>query len=173
MDLYSEFPIQDLPKKTLLVQEGDRCLHSYFVIKGCIKSYVLDQTGKEHILQFAPENWMITDLHSLLYEVPATTYLETIEATTVRVVPSTLFSIKSSVSAEQLLIQNQKLLRNIAVAQKRLADVLGATSKQRYLNFLETYPGLAQRLPLKHIAAYIGVTPEYLSNIRRQLMEKP
>ena len=158
-----------ITKGELLLRAGEKCLHGYFVVSGCLKSYVIDKNGKEHILQFAPENWMVSDLDSFVNDVPSTTFIEAVENTEVKLLPRSFFDKSEHLNQEELYKQNQRLIKNIIVTNKRLAAVFSATAKERYLTFCETYPNLIQRLPLKLIAAYIGITPEYLSEIRREI----
>lgn len=159
-------------KGELVLCTGEICKYGYFVVKGCLKSYVVDKSGKEHILQFAPENWFVSDIESFTTGIPSNTFIEAVEHTEVKLFPKSHFENKESLSKDELILQNQKLIRNILVTNKRLASILVATGEERYLDFLKTYPSLVQRLPLKLIASYIGVTPEYLSEIRRKLAKK-
>lgn len=169
--------IKDLePKKikkgTILLRQGEHCKASYRVIKGCLRSYVIDKAGKEHIFQFAPENWMIGDADSILNNKPAIISIDAIEDSEVIILHKErlidFFNQDQPVLAEQL----QLLLRNVIATNKRLISLLSATSEERYLSFVETYPALLQRLPLKLIASYLGMTPEYLSEVRRKLTKK-
>ncbi|MEM7512089.1 MAG: Crp/Fnr family transcriptional regulator [Bacteroidota bacterium] len=156
-------------KKVILVQPGDICHESYFVLSGCLASYVIDASGKEHILQFAPENWMVTDLESFIHGTPAKTYVAAIEDSEFKVLPKSFFEEKANLDADQLLLQNRKLINNIIAVNNRLMGVLGATAEERYLEFIQLYPDLFPRLSVKLIASYIGITPEYLSEIRGKL----
>ena len=124
---------------------------------------------KEHILQFAPENWMVTDLESFTKGTPAKTYVAAIEDSEFKVLPKSFFEEKANLDADQLLLQNRKLINNIIAVNNRLMGVLGATAEERYLEFIQLYPNLCPRLSVKLIASYIGITPEYLSEIRGKL----
>lgn len=159
-------------KGQIVLYKGDVCKYGFFVKKGCLKSYVIDKSGKEHILQFAPENWFVSDIESLLTGKPSKTFIEAVEETEVELFPKSYLDKKYLMTKEELLLQNQKLIRNILMTNRRLASILSATGEERYLDFLNTYPSLAQRLPLKLIASYIGITPEYLSDIRKKLAKK-
>jgi CRP-like cAMP-binding protein len=139
------------------------------VIKGCLKSYIIDPFGKEHIMQFAPEGWLITDMDSVFNQVPSNTYIEAIEDSVVYWLQNKMTDFFDDLTAEELREQSKMMTRNIIASNKRTRLLLSSTGKERYLDFIQTYPTLAKRLPLKDIAAYIGVTPEYLSEIRRKL----
>ena len=167
-----EAPTKTYNKGEIILHKGDICKFGFFVLSGCLKSYVIDKSGKEHILQFAPEHWFVSDIDSFVTGKPSNTYIEAIEITEVRLFRNVLFERKEQLTKEELIEQNKKLILNILATNKRLASILAATAEERYLDFITTYPSLVQRLPLKLIAAYIGVTPEYLSDVRRKLAKK-
>jgi CRP-like cAMP-binding protein len=123
-------------------------------------------------MQFAPEGWIITDMNSLFNSVPADITIEAIEDSEVYWIQSKMLDIWENASREALLEQIKMLTRNIITANKRTRMLLSSTSEERYIDFIQTYPSLTQRLPLKLIAAYIGITPEYLSEIRRKAAGK-
>jgi CRP-like cAMP-binding protein len=123
-------------------------------------------------MQFAPEGWIITDMNSLFNNVPSDITIEAIEDSEVYWIESEMLDIWGNASREVLLEQINMLRRNIITANKRTRMLLSSTSEERYIDFIQTYPSLTQRLPLKLIAAYIGITPEYLSEIRRKVASK-
>lgn len=168
----NQFEIKTIDKGTLLLSKDSISKCAYKINKGCLKSYVIDKSGKEHILQFAPEDWIITDMDSLLNNKPTSIYIEAIEDTEVIILDKMFFENRNSLEKMALIEQNTKLVRNLISINKRLIALLSSTAEERYLDFLETYPALLQRLPLKSIASYIGVTPEYLSDIRRKIVAK-
>jgi CRP-like cAMP-binding protein len=157
-----------IPKGTILLRQGEICKFGCRVIRGCLKSYVIDRSGKEHIMQFAPEGWLITDMDSLLNQAPSCVNIEAIEDTEVLWIQPEMEGFWDKATKEELLEHTNLLTRNIIAFGKRTRMLLSATGEERYLDFLQTYPLLAQRLPLKLIASYIGITPEYLSEIRRK-----
>ena len=174
MDIFNDNNLiqKKISKGTILLSKGSVCKHAYKVTKGCLKSYVIDKAGKEHIIQFAPEDWIITDLDSFLNNKPTYIFIKAIEESEVLVLNKSTFNNLESVEKKFLLEQNNKLVRNLISMNRRLINLLSSTAIERYRDFLETYPALIQRLPLKLIAAYIGVTPEYLSDIRRKIAKK-
>jgi CRP-like cAMP-binding protein len=153
-------------KKTFLLQEGEICDFEAFILKGCIRSYYLDKDGVETILLFAIEDWWVSDLTSFAERRPSNLFIETIE-------DSDLLSIDYSGKALlfekipafermfRLLVQ-----RSLSVLQQRFYATVSQTAEERYLQFLEKYPQIAQRVPQHQIARYIGVSPEFLSKIR-------
>ncbi len=161
-----------IKKGTILLNQGDVSLFGYKVIKGCLKSYVIDKSGKEHIVQFAPEDWLISDMGSLLNNTPSTLFIDAVEDSEVDFFNIKTFDKIEDLPKEMLVTQLKKLINNNIAINKRLVMMLTATAEERYLDFIETYPSLVQRLPLKLIASYLGMTPEYLSDVRRKLAQK-
>ncbi len=159
-------------KGSILLKNGDVCKHSFFVEKGLLRSYMLDESGKEHVIQFAPENWFIVDRSSVYFNDPSESYIEAIEDTTAVFIAEDFMCHAAEVS--QLFGRyNDKLLHNhIRQMQKRINLLLGATAEKRYLSFIEMYPDLLLRVPQWMIASYLGITPESLSRVRKELAHK-
>ncbi len=172
MNIFETGEKKFIKKGALLLQQGEICKFGCKVISGCLKSYVLDDTGKEHIMQFAPEGWIITDMNSLFNHTPSNITIAAIEDSEVHWIESAMLDFWEGASREELLEQIKMLTRNIITANKRTRMLLSSTGEERYIDFIQTYPTLTQRLPLKLIAAYIGITPEYLSEIRRKFAGK-
>jgi len=168
--------ITSKPKKvtkgTILLRAGEVAKETYMVNKGCLKSYVLDANGKEHIIQFAPEGWLISNLDSFINELPSSLFIEAIEDTELSFFIKSDFPDINTLEKGALLELNIKFQNNLIATNKRIIGLLSYSSQQRYNEFTETYPSLVKRLPLKLIASYIGVTPEYLSEIRRKIIKK-
>lgn len=145
---------------------------AYRVISGCLKSFVLDKAGKEHIIQFAPENWIISDMASFFNQEPSKIYIEAIEESNIQVLSHDTYADLEKLNEDFILEMNLKLRNNLIASNKRLIALLSSTAEERYIEFTKTYPMLVQRLPLKLIASYIGITPEYLSDLRRKIAKK-
>jgi CRP-like cAMP-binding protein len=159
-------------KGDILLSFGEIASYAYKVETGCLKSYIIDNAGKEHILQFAPENWLISDLDSFTNEKPSIIVIDAIEDSEVSIISKSNFSNLHSLEKEILIETNIKYRNSLIAMNKRIISLLSATAEQRYIEFIETYPTLIQRLPLKLIASYIGITPEYLSDIRRKIAKR-
>lgn len=160
-----------LKKKEFLMHENDVHVFTAFVTQGCLRSYSIDRNGFEHILQFAPSGWWISDLYSLLTQSPGKLNIDALEDTTMFLLYRT--------DQEMLFEKYPKFERffriitenSIAVNQYRLLDYMGLSAEQRYLSFCKHYPNLIQSLAQKHVAAYIGVTPEFLSKMKSDLLK--
>lgn len=152
-------------KHQFLVQEGDFVNKEYWVIKGCLKAYFFDDTGKEHILQFATENWWTSDYEALINKTKAKTSIDCLE-------DSELLYITGE-NREKLTLAMHKMERFWATKSKmgrialqnRILSLLKNSAKERYDLLLEQYPQLFQRLPKKLIASYLGVSRETLSRL--------
>ena len=153
-------------RKQYLLQEGDISRYEYFVNKGCLRTYTIDEKGQEHIIQFAIEDWWTGDMYSFLTQTPARYTIDAIE-------DSELFCLEKN-GLEELYIKVPKfekffrhLLQNAFIAlQERIIANLSQPADERYCTFITKYPDMEKRLPLKQIAAYLGITPESLSRIR-------
>lgn len=159
-------------KGDTLLSYGDIARYAYRVETGCLKSYVIDNDGKEHILQFAPEGWLIGDMDSSTNQKPTVIFIDAIEDSEVSVISTSEFGDFHKLEKEILAEMGIKFRNNLIATNKRIISLLSATAKERYIEFTETYPTLVQRLPLKLIASYIGITPEYLSDLRRKIAKK-
>jgi len=153
-------------KGSILQRPGDQKKVGYVVIQGLMRSYIIDSKGKEHNYMFAPENWIISDVESIEFDQPAVLYFECMEAS--EVLPLT--SSASHVGDYHEIEINERLkmlARRVAVLQRRVLMLMSATAMERYKHFLETYPQMVNRISQKHIASYLGITPEALSKLRR------
>ncbi|WP_149303004.1 Crp/Fnr family transcriptional regulator [Pareuzebyella sediminis] len=156
-------------RKSYLVQPGDMVNHIYFVLSGCLKAYYQDEMGNMHILQFAVEDWWITDFDAMHHKAPAALYIRAIE-------DSSLVGIDMR-SLELLFARIPKFERFFRILytkafialRKRVMSSLQKSCADRYLEFCEKYPGIQKRVTNYHIANYLGVTAESLSRIRRVL----
>jgi CRP-like cAMP-binding protein len=156
-------------KKNFLLRAGEVCRFEGFVNKGLFRVYHIDQNGLEQILYFAAENWWITDIDSFTNDMPSQLYIEAIEDSEVL-----LISKKDKEFAYTNLPKIEKLFRVMTqkthvALQRRMIDNLSKTADRRYLDFIEKYPELFQRLSNLQIAAYLGISHEFLSKIRKKI----
>ncbi|GAB3835646.1 Crp/Fnr family transcriptional regulator [Hymenobacter jeollabukensis] len=165
----SLFEGRRLARHEVLVRAGEVARVGAFVARGCLRSFVVDEKGKEHIVQFAPENWWISDQNSLNRHEPAQFTIDAVEDSEVLLFDATFFRKLSQITPDFPEFFHRLLQNNVRTLQRRLVLTLSAPAEQRYVDFLQTYPTLARRLPQRMIASYLGVTPESLSRIRREL----
>lgn len=162
----------DFQKGDFLLLEGHKCKHSFFVERGLLRQYSIDDKGKEHILQFAPENWFVTDRESVYFNKPSDYFIQALENSTVFLIEEH-FIVQLSQQNKSFIEYNNKLLHNhIRHLQKRINQLLGATAVERYLDFVKTYPDILLRVPQTMVASYLGITPESLSRVRKELAIK-
>ena len=159
-----------IPKKTILLHEGEMCNFEAFVIKGCVRKYYIDANGFEVILQFAIENSWISDISFSIYEKnPSRVYIETLE--------DCEFFLFNPTTKEELFSRAPKferafrilMQRSLAVTQDRLFNTISKTATEKYAEFLEQYPALPQRVAQHYIASYLGISAEFLSKIRKKM----
>lgn len=161
-----------IKRKQFILQESDICKHYTFVVEGCFRKYHMDKKGIEHNLQFVAENDWIMEIDSFYSEKPSRVYVEALE-------PCLILQIKKK-DLLYLFVHNPKFDRNFRViVETRLVELenrvlhnISSTAEERYLTFLEQNPVLSARLPNIHIASYLGITPEFLSKIRKDISRK-
>jgi len=153
-------------RKQFLLHGNEICLFSAFVIQGCLRGYTIDAQGFEHILQFAPENWWIADMYSLLSQKPGLLNIDALEDTDVLLLPKSdqdkLYVDIPKFERFFRIITENSLVSN----RQRVLDGLSQSAEERYHGFCKRYPTLIERLPQKQVASYIGVTPEFLSKLK-------
>ncbi|MFD1629315.1 Crp/Fnr family transcriptional regulator [Pseudopedobacter beijingensis] len=159
-------------KGQFLLQAGDICKSSFFTAKGILRSYTIDSSGKEHIIQFAPENWLSSDRSSAFFNEPSLLYIDAVEDSEVVFIEHAFFEELSKSSSNFSTFNTISLHHHIKQIQNRVNLLLGATAEERYLDFIKLYPQLTMRVPQWMIASYLGITPESLSRIRKELYRK-
>lgn len=165
------FKERRIKRKQFILQEGDICRQNTFIIEGCFRSYTVDDKGKEHNLQFAVENWWVGDIGSFHSEKPSKLNIEAIEN-------SIILQCKKE-DQIKLFVKYPKfdrifrvLAENAMVSmQNRILQNISSTAEERYLDFVERFPHFFNRISNVQIASYLGVTPEFLSAIRKKVVE--
>lgn len=162
---------KNIKKGDFLLHQGEICKHSFYVERGLLKQYSIDEQGKEHIIQFAPENWFMTDRESILLNQPSSYFIQALEDTSVVLIEEEIL-LQLAQKDQQFLSFNNRLLQNhIMHLQKRIRLLLSASALERYLDFIKTYPDLTLRVPQLLIASYLGIAPESLSRLRKKMAE--
>lgn len=163
--------IKKFEKNELILMKGEVSTHGYFVMNGLLRSYSIDSKGKTHIIQFAPEHWWLSDRNGLFNE-SSEFFIDAIEHTEAILIPKDYFNEAAKI-VPCMHDLNQTMLNNsIRFMQKRINMLLSATAEERYLNFIKLYPNLTLRVPQWMIASYLGITPESLSRVRKDLAHK-
>jgi CRP-like cAMP-binding protein len=159
-------------KRHYLLQQGDVCKYQAFVEKGILRSYTVDEKNNEHILQFASEGWWMADLSSYLNNEPSFLNMDAIEEAELLLIDKTSWE-KAMEKIPKLEHYFRIIIQNHLVAtQKRLIQSFSETAEEKYVRFLQQFPGCEQRVPLHMIASYLGIKRETLSRLRKQITEK-
>jgi CRP-like cAMP-binding protein len=163
---------KNVKKGDFLLREGELCEHHIFVEKGLLRFYSIDDSGKEHIVQFASENWFVGDRSSVYFNKPTTYFIDAIEDSTIVFLNQDFLCTAAEVSKEFAQYNEQILQSHIMHLQNRVKLLIGANSEERYLDFIKLYPDLTLRVPQWMIASYLGITPESLSRVRKELARR-
>jgi CRP/FNR family transcriptional regulator, cyclic AMP receptor protein len=161
----SHFKAVNKHRHQYVVQEGELADKEFWVIKGCLKSYFFDDTGKEHILQFATENWWVTDYDAFLNRTKAKVSVDCLEDCELLYIT---YENREKLSKEMHQMESfwaKKTKMGYVALQNRILSLLKNTAKERYDLLFKQYPQLFQRVPKKMIAAYLGVSRETLSRL--------
>lgn len=162
----SKFQPRLYRKRHFLLQEGDICDTFNFVVSGCLRLFKTDESGTTHIIQFATENWWISDMGSFYSGKPSEMNIEAIEDTAVlQIKHDAVMDLYQRAPKFDRLVR-MLVERNLIGMQARLLQTLSSDARDRYESFLKQYPDLASRIPNTYIASYLGITPEFLSKIR-------
>lgn len=168
----SKIEIKNYKAKTILLSSGEICKHSYFVNSGLLRSFNINDNIVEHVLGFARQGWWIGDMYSLLSQKPGNLLIEVLEDVEV-----VLLTKENQEILYQEIPKLERFFRilteNYLVAnQERLLDNLSLSAEERFEKFCKKYPTLIQKVSQKHIASYIGVTPEFFSKMKTRLLKK-
>ena len=165
----SVFSEETFKKGESLLEAGDTVDAQYFILSGCLRSYYMDSSGKEHTLQFGIKDWWMSDYTGFFLSTKAILNIEVIQDTRLYKISK---SNKEYLYAKIPQIESffrKKLERAFASFQKRILSNLSENASERYLNFIHTYPNIEKLVKNYHIASYLGITTESLSRIRREL----
>lgn len=159
-------------KGKILLTEGGKTDVNYFVCSGLLRAYTLDIYGKEHTIQFAPENWWIGDRNSTHFNEPAAFNIDVLEDSEVVIITKEFMEQAQNICLDFAKYNIYLLHNTIRHMQRRINLLLAATAEERYLDFIQLYPKLTLRISQIMIASYLGITPESLSRVRKELAKK-
>jgi CRP-like cAMP-binding protein len=163
------FKERKVKKRQFILQEGEICKHNTFVLEGCFRMYFVDPNGKEHNLQFAIENWWIGDIGSFHSNTPSKLNVEAIENSII-LQANKEDQLKLFTDYPKFNQIFRVLAENAMIGlQRRVLQNISSTAEERYLDFLKRHPQLFNRISNVQIASYLGVTPEFLSTIRKKI----
>ena len=161
------FKVKTLKKKEILLFVGDVSSHMRFISEGCLRSYYMDEEAREHIIQFGIENWWINDLYSYLTKSPARQFIQALENSVIlQIHRDTLNALFDQVPAIERFFRF-KFEKAYVALQDRTINSMSKSAEERYLDFRSKYRDIEQRVPQYMIASYLGITPEFLSALRK------
>jgi len=166
------FTPKKIKKHQFLLQEGEVCKNIAYVNKGCLRVYTVDNKGAEHIIQFALEDWWVSDLNSYLTGSPAIYNIDALHDSEVLLLEK---SVRNNLMDSVPKMERFFLLlmeANYIATHQRINESLGSSAEERYLKFVKTYPKLLEQVPQSQVASYLGITPQSLSRIRKELTMK-
>lgn len=166
----NQFETASFKNKEILLKPGQIGDWAYFVKQGIIRNYTIDENATEHVLSFASPGWWIADMYSFLAGKPSNSYIEVIDDAEVYIITKDkqeeLYKLVPKTERFFRILIENSLIAN----QQRLVDKLSLSAEERYENFAKKYPEVKNCLPQKHIASYIGVTPEFFSKMKSKLL---
>lgn len=163
---------QKIKKNTLILNQGDPSEHFIFIRQGCLMTYYTDEKNFNHVIQFGVDKWWTGDLDAFMEHKPST------------------YSIKAMCDTEVWMLSRETYLqlcekhcsferyfrilfqKSLVSHQKRIIRNISFSAEEKYLTFTKNFPRLELLIPQKYIASYLGITPEFLSMIRRRLAKK-
>ena len=163
--------VKTIKKDEFLLRIDEFCKYSFFVEKGILRQYSVDEKGKEHILSFAPERWIVTDRESLFFNQPSVYFIQALENSEVILLDEQFFLLLSQKDPKFSDLITRLLHHHILHLNKRINLLLSAVAEDRYLEFIKMYPDILNRVPQTMIASYLGITRETLSRIRSKMLK--
>ncbi|MCD6013623.1 MAG: putative transcriptional regulator, Crp/Fnr family [Flavipsychrobacter sp.] len=166
------FELKTFKKKEFLLREGEICRFEGFVNKGCFRVYHIGSKGFEHVLYFAIEGWWIGDIDSFTNQIPAQLSIQALEDSEVLCI-----SKKDKEDLYDVLPKVERLFRimsqkRVVALQRRVISKMSKSAEELYLDYIATYPQIVQRLTSRQVAAYLGISHEFLSKIRKKISKK-
>lgn len=172
MPIIEHCTIKNVNKDAFLLRQNEYCKHTFFVESGLLRQYAIDSKGKEHTISFAPENWFVSDRESAYFDESSAYYIQALENSKVILIDENFIAMLSEIIPAFIDFNNRLLHNHIRHLQNRILMLLRASAEERYLEFIEMYPDILLRVPQIMVASYLGITPESLSRVRKELARK-
>ncbi|GAB3930382.1 Crp/Fnr family transcriptional regulator [Mucilaginibacter myungsuensis] len=164
--LCSRMELKRFKRKEHILEPGKHCSGEYFIIKGCVRQYMVNTKLNEQVIQFGLESWWIADHESLLNYTPAKTYIQTIEATEMLLLTpkdrAYLFEHIPKLESYFLIMMQKAFV----ASQRRIGFIFNMSDQERYRFFIQLFPAFANRVPQYMLASYLGFTPQFMSRLR-------
>lgn len=164
--------VKKIRKRQYLLQEGEICKSVAFVNHGMLRSYLVDEKNNEHIIQFAPEGWFISDLSSFITNDFSNLNIDAIEDSELVLVSQASHAYLENVVPGFFRFNCLQYRGAYIALQKRLTNMFTLSAEEKYTKLLNIYPDIMQRIPQHMIASYLGLKPETLSRVRKKLIVK-
>ncbi|PCE64175.1 Crp/Fnr family transcriptional regulator [Sediminicola luteus] len=168
----SLFEVKRFNKKEFLLRAGDIARFDYFTNKGCLKIYKIDEKGTEHISMFAIEDWWSGDMASFILQKPSHYYIQALEASEVLQISRSNYDLLFEKIPKFERFYRILYQRSLVSFIERSDQNNSLHAEERYRSFIQKYPSLIHRVSQKNMAAYLGVTPEFLSVLRKKMLAK-
>lgn len=163
---------RDIKKNTIIIRQGDTFSKMIFVTKGLLRSYTIDCKDKQHVVDFAPEQYWIGDQNSFKLNKPSAVFIEAVEDATVVLMDKNFYETAGKIAPGYNAFMVSALLTRLSLMQRRINMLLAASAEERYLEFMQLFPDVMSRVPLWMVATHLGMTAESLSRVRKELATK-
>jgi CRP-like cAMP-binding protein len=163
---------REIKKNTIIIRQGDTFSKMIFVTKGLLRSYTIDNKDKQHVVDFAPEQYWIGDQNSFKLSKPSAVFIEAVEDAAVILMDRDFYETAGKIAPGYNAFMVSALLTRLSLMQRRINMLLAATAEERYLEFMELFPDVMSRVPLWMVATHLGMTAESLSRVRKELATK-
>ena len=167
--LFEHSVIKEYDRGDFILSAGETCTHRFFIERGAIREYSIDPKGKEHLLFFAVEGWFLMNVDSVFFNLPSRHFIQAIEPTRLLLINENQLQRLVREDTDFADFDRRLLYEHIQMLHRRITLLQSASAEERYLEFIKDFPEVPLRVPQSMIASYLGITPESLSRIRREL----
>jgi CRP-like cAMP-binding protein len=170
--LIAAFKVVKIKRKQLIIQPGFVAKYRIYILKGAFHSYVIDDKGNQHTIQFAVEDWWLSDYNSYIHQTPATQFVEALENSIIFQIDHQAEQELKNANWELATLFRLMAEHTAAYLARRTVSNLTQSAEERYNEFVARYPQVIQRLPQYVLASYLNMTREFLSKIRNDKVRK-